>query len=439
MKKIKIAIMLTLLVILILLIFLLMSEKKDIANNYYEENYIVMNENVIEDEHYVERNDSSMFDMQQEEKELQEYSVVTDKTKFYTLESIVQIYLNDINYKNYNSIYKYLSKEYLDKYQITLDNVVDFIDKLNNEEVKFIAKQMYWIEGEDIETYSIYGEIWNRQQTQIIKTEYYVVDIDSINKTFAITPCIDQRYNKLEDIKIYRKNENISKNEENEFTYKNLNEEEIVKRYYNYLNSCMINYPDLIYNSLDSEYKEKRFKTKDEFNKYIEKNKYYIHRSVLSEYGKTVDGFLFKDNYGKIFILKELQLMKFELLLDDYTIENSGVAPNYNKKTDDEKCRYNIVKFNKMINNKDYNAVYQKLNDIFRKNNFSDISKFEEYMDKNFYGFNVIEIDNISTEEDYIIYNCILKDGENSTKNKNFNIIMKLKEGTDFEMSFSFE
>ena len=95
-----------------------------------------------------------------------------------------------------------------------------------------------------------------------------------------------------------------------------------------------------------------------------------------------------------------------------------------------------------MINTKDYSHAYELLDGTFRNNNFDTLDKFKEYVNENFFDYNLnttgnIDIDN---EGSTYIYTTKIKSGVGSAaESKNLTIIMQLREGTDFVMSFSLE
>lgn len=95
----------------------------------------------------------------------------------------------------------------------------------------------------------------------------------------------------------------------------------------------------------------------------------------------------------------------------------------------------NLEKVIEAINEQDYNYVYNKLNETFRKNNFSTLEKFEKYIKENFYEENEATYLNFNEISETYTYSVIIKDKKTSkTKTKNF--VMQLGAGTNFEMSF---
>ena len=111
----------------------------------------------------------------------------------------------------------------------------------------------------------------------------------------------------------------------------------------------------------------------------------------------------------------------------------------YNSSSNENKVAMNVEKIESAINNRDYKFIYNKLDETFKNNNFKSLDEFAEYINKNFFDNNNLEYESISNEGNVYIYTIKLTDVNNEENTKTMTIIMKLKEGTDFVMSFSIE
>ena len=132
--------------------------------------------------------------------------------------------------------------------------------------------------------------------------------------------------------------------------------------------------------------------------------------------------------------------MQYEVFLDDYTIMSEEQLQYYNKLDEFDKSKYNMSKFIKMVNTKDYKAIYNVLNETFRNNNFKSVDDLKQYIQNNMYELNDIEIDEYDDETyEYYVFNCIITNMRNANESKSMTIIIDQGEGTDFTMSFSFE
>ena len=111
----------------------------------------------------------------------------------------------------------------------------------------------------------------------------------------------------------------------------------------------------------------------------------------------------------------------------------------YSKLDESSKAQYNLMKFIKMINHKDYNAIYNILNSEFRNSNFKSVNDLKTYIKNNFYDINEVKFEKMEEKENYYIFKCKISNYNNSKENKNINIIIGKTNNTNFEMSFSFE
>ena len=171
--------------------------------------------------------------------------------------------------------------------------------------------------------------------------------------------------------------------------------------------------------------------------------------------------------------------MEFTIKLDSYTIDIPEFIEKYDGGNDQTKVAMNIEKVIQALNNKDYNYIYGKLDETFKRNNFETINKFEEYMKNNFFEKNQIysgvyskkgdiytyelKVKEIDEEIDEIIDEITIDEGideetdeitnqeideetdeeiieetdEEDMNLKDVTIIMKLLEDRNFVMSFS--
>ena len=127
--------------------------------------------------------------------------------------------------------------------------------------------------------------------------------------------------------------------------------------------------------------------------------------------------------------------MDFKMKLDTYTIESQENIESYNTLTDTNKVSANIRKIIEAINNKDYNYVYNKLNEEYKNNRFPNISEFINYINNNFYDVNLIGSGTASLETN--VYVSKIQITSNQSEVKQVTILVRLLEGTDFEISFS--
>ena len=111
----------------------------------------------------------------------------------------------------------------------------------------------------------------------------------------------------------------------NEYVPVYVTEEDMVKKYLNDYKNNMLNDVEVAYNSLNKEYRDKRFGSLDKYKEYVnnsisistysmEVDKY----SVSSMSGDKV--FNIYDKSGNQYIIREKSIMNYEVYLDEYTV-----------------------------------------------------------------------------------------------------------------------
>lgn len=140
---------------------------------------------------------------------------------------------------------------------------------------------------------------------------------------------------------------------------------------------------------------------------------------------------------GNYYIFDVTAVYRYTLILDTYTIDLPEFIEKYYGTEPTEKVALNIQKIFEAINNKDYNYVYGKLADGFKKNYFPTLDSFEKYAKEKFYDRNEVEYLFYEKEsEEYYSYTIKISD-KDTGKSKNLKIIMQLQSGTNFVMSFN--
>ena len=105
----------------------------------------------------------------------------------------------------------------------------------------------------------------------------------------------------------------------------------------------------------------------------------------------------------------------------------------YNSANEKTKVGLNIQKVFDAINNEDYEYVYNKLDNTFKQTNFKTVQEFKNYIIQNFSG-KQLKYGECQQQGSLYIFNITITEG---TKQTNKRVIMQLKDGTDFVMSFN--
>lgn len=359
---------------------------------------------------------------------------VISATDFYTVENCIKIYINAIKANDLNNIYNLLSEKYIENNNINMENINGYINKDISD---IVAKEMYYIDNQTNKEFIVMVE------DNINNRSYFIVNWDTVNTTFSVEPILNKNYNNIEEIEIENIITEISDKGNNKYVYIRYTEESMSYKYFNYYKDLLLNKPEDAYRLLNDEYKAKRFPTIEEFREYISLNKRNIQNSILVKYSYQIKNnmqqYTLLDNNENCYIINENSIMDFNILLDDYTILTEEYEKNYLKLNDSKKLSSNINMVMRMLSDKNYASIYDKLNEQFKANNFNTLSKFKEYIKIKTFDYNVFEATNVKQEGNVYICSGKIKSGNRvSASERNMTIIMQLKEGTDFEMSFNF-
>ncbi len=276
------------------------------------------------------------------------------------------------------------------------------------------------------------------------ESNYIAINIDHDNSTYNIEKLSSSDYENVihniiperyqEDIKIQESN--------NKINYTSLSEEQVCKYYMEMINDLIINYPEAIYEKLADDYKESRFKTYGDFEKYcinrVDFTKQKEYMTYASGYinGKKIYQAI--DTRDNIYMIEESSLDDINIYLDNYTVSSEEFKKVYNEAKDTLRAAINAEKFLKMLNNQDYSAIYSILNNNYKNTNFPTEDLLKEYLVNEFYPTNVVKSSEVRSEGNYYIVTIdISEDSRASARSQKKDIIISLGEEMNFEMSIA--
>lgn len=312
----------------------------------------------------------------------------------------------------------------------------------DNIDETFVAEDMNILNEARITSFAVKGRIYENNQKNVNEI-YLIFRVDTENNTFLIedTNNIDE----LNQIDLKTEIKEIPRNGKNNFKYETVTSEDMCRIYLEDFTKLELQNIEEAYQLIDEKYREERFPTIEEYQKYVEGCKELIETGVLAKY--SVDyrddytEYVLVDNYNNSYILKETSIMNYTIMLDNYTIKVDTYSEDYKMLSEEDKVQSNVYIFLQMINTKDYIHAYELLDETFKNNNFATIEEFERYINQNFFNYNLNTTDvNITKEGAYYIYESTIRsDSSSAAETKKLTVIMKLLEGTDFVMSFSIE
>ena len=339
-----------------------------------------------------------------------------------------------------NKKYALLSKSFIEKNQITSENINKYI-KNYNKIINPVILNTKAIINYPIEKYVVYGGLVNTEN-KIEDYFFLYVNLDLQNNSFSIEP-INEEYSEIDNFKFINENKGIELNYYNKY-YNNIEgHESAIKYYINKFKTLTFADTQLSYNLIDDEYKEKKFKTIDEYRKYIDLNTNRIKNTVIEKYmvkyNNKYTEFICVDQNGFYFIFRQYTPLNCKVLLDNYTIDSEEFIKKYDEGNSQTKVGMNIEKFISALNCKDYEYIYSKLDEAFKNNNFKTIDDLKKYLDNNSYSTNKITYNTFEEKGNGIYtYQTEISDASNdNSPTKELTIIMKLNENREYVMSFS--
>ncbi len=308
----------------------------------------------------------------------------------------------------------------------------------DNYNENFVAEDMNVLYSERITSYAVQGRIGDNSENKV----YFIFRVDPQNSTYSMEE--QDNVNSLDSIDLRTDITEINNTGNNTFEYTTVNSEQMCRIYLNDYKDKELNNPEEAYSMLDDEYKKIRFPTYEDFQEYLNEYRNIIQNSVLTSYYSEIKDdyteYILVDNYNNSYTVRSTGIWDYKIMLDNYTIKVDTYEKEYNNLDDEAKVQANIHIFLQMINTKDYTHAYEKLADGFKSNYFNTLESFEDYMKNNWFSYNILADIDISEEANSYVCNVTLRDGAGSAANQtNKTIIMQLREGTDYVMSFTVE
>lgn len=373
---------------------------------------------------------------------------VEDRNMFFSAKNIVKTYLTSIGLEDKSKLINLIAIDYIKEKSITVNNI---LDKIKDEKIEytdnyeFIISTVYFAEENDlINTYFMEIFYYNMNNNKKYETKL-MVQLDPVNMTFQVFPynyMKEKGYDELSIGDSYSATvKEIKNNEDNIYKMIAIPKNTMADRYFNIYLEYLKNDKEASYYLLDKDYREKRFENIDKYLEFI--NKADLENAVISksqvydydEYTKYVC----IDIEGHYYIFNENSVMDYSIILDTYTLELPEFTEKYNSSNEQGKCALDIQKFMDAINSYDYNYAYNCLSEGFKTNYFKTVQDFEKYIESTLYSKNQISYENFEEQSGLYKYKVKIANKENDQESITKTFIVKLNDGTDFEMSFNID
>ncbi len=147
---------------------------------------------------------SNIVNNKVEEKRIDEtVSIVTDRNRFYTIDSVISKYIMALSSKDASNVIKMLDNDYINLNNLTEDNVLNVIETIP-ENVSSSTREMYQV-GEYDNIYKYYTKVRltveDYYTSTFLKNIYLEITVNENNLTFAVTPINEITYlNKIKEV-----------------------------------------------------------------------------------------------------------------------------------------------------------------------------------------------------------------------------------------------
>ena len=281
----------------------------------------------------------------EEEKIDETVSIVTDRNRFYTIDSAISKYIIALSSKNAPDVLKMLNNDYVLLNNLTEANVLTVLEAVPDN-VSSSTREMYQV-GEYDNIYKYYVKVRlmveDYYSATFLKYTYLEITINENNITFAVTPINEVTYlNKVKEVETFKtivfiifvvliiffitKNVTVineemrllpseeeleefinvnTKNEINNYENKDIGTDEMAVIYYTDFKNEVINYSDEMYSRIinKDDITEEVFNNyrssllENRYNNYLESytRKYRDGRevySIVNNYGETINVYI---------------------------------------------------------------------------------------------------------------------------------------------------
>lgn len=386
---------------------------------------------------------------------------VLDVKEYYTVKTILDSYVENYLEENNEELYGKLDPEYINDYNVTMDNVITKIKLIENYNIdeydyyKFYIDNMNVSKYKDIETYFVTGRIINSNTGEKNKVSV-LVELDK-NSYYYIIPegLIKDKKISIEEGNNYNTHlSSIESTSYNQYELQEVNDYSLILDHMSKLVADMTYDIENSYNTLDNEYRNEKFSNSDDYKNYITKNFSTILASSIEKYKinemENEKEYICIDQYGNYYIFKDNGVMNYTVKFDTYTINTEEFNNKYDNGSEQLKVGMNLEKVFQALNRKDYDYIYEKLDSTFKQNNFKTLEDFEKFAKENFNDINKFEYGKFQEQSGVYIYEILISDAQEKVtddKEENNeqtsedkiqkNFVVKLEDNREFKFAFN--
>ena len=351
---------------------------------------------------------------------------IENKDQFFNIDSDIQKYVNYKKQGNTQAI-----------------NSISNDDAIDGENFK--SEEMYILNRITNDTVYVYGKV---TKGSVQTDTYIIVNLDYDNNTYEIQNSSKEEYDNAKNNIVnskYEQNVSIQSNEYNDISLdETVNDLTVIRAYFEDYKFKAINKPEEAFKLIDTEYKKQKFDNNlNAYKQYIKNNLEQLQDANIVKHGITTlengnKQYVIIDNFDNYYKFSETGINKYIVILDNYTLQTNETKDKYNKLSSQEKAVSNVDKVMKLINEKNYSTVYNYLNIEFKAMYFPTLDRFTNYIKQNFFDNNIVGQMTVGNQGDNYIVTVPYKEFLSpAAEEKEAIFLVKLKEGTNFELSIN--
>lgn len=212
----------------------------------------------------------------------EQMSVVTEYDIFFSIGNNLNQYLKYLQDQNADAIYSLLSKEFIEEYEITPQNVLNYLDQYEQKTNTFQAKSMYYKSEETKYLFYVKGDIIedNYETSSIVKENVlFLVSADYQNLTYSVYPL---EYEITSNLPVKCEDITILPNEYNEFLGSGvITKEYICNLYLSDFYTTIIKNPSKTYELLQKKFRTHTYPKKKDYLSFLEENQEKFTSQIL--------------------------------------------------------------------------------------------------------------------------------------------------------------
>ena len=370
---------------------------------------------------------------------------------YFTVEAIIQQYINAIAQKDTNKLMPMIAEEYITKYSLTQETLLERLEKVatnqNTQQINYTVNEMLEaIQTDDTKSvFFVKGE-YRANNAATYQEITNIVELDLMNNVYTIYPenyVKELGYNNLKvGDKLDFTNKVIAQKQGNAITLIEKDDKAYTEALLKDWVERTLYKRQTAYDRLNAEYKNKRFSAYNAFDSYISGLRYLptMNEFTVDNTSMEYTDYICTDQYGAYYVFRvQGGIMRYTTFLDAYTVEIKSLKNIYDKATEENKIAIQLGKIKQMLNNKDYQAMYSKLMPNFKNTNYSNVNKLAEYLKQNTYAINAISLNDMEKNGDYYACTCLLHNQRDSNERKEMKVMMKLIDYSNFQMTFTMQ